>query len=189
MTTVPTGFVSIGFVAGIFGLAFLASGCEAKDAGAAVYTLCGSGVSEAAAAEARKAFPDLPTAAVDRGPRNGFLYRNERHFFDGNGDGFIDFEEFADEEWATFLAYLPEGRCTVTKDQYLAVFLGEKSDPSNNVLYSDDANVKGFERQFDRLDRTKKGYLVRDDFLPLWRAEFEAGDANGDGKLDSKEHP
>jgi len=101
----------------------------------------------------------------------------------------MDFNEFADEEWGTWLAYLPQGQCTVSKEQYLTMFFGEKSDPLNKVLYSDVEKVKGFERQFDRLDRTSKGYLVRDDFLPLWKREFQGGDSDGDGKLKPKEHP
>lgn len=182
----------------IISFAIIGFGCAATEpsvrnidvvANRAANAHCVSGVSEAAAEEARKAFPVLPTGVEERGGRNGFLYRNKRKFFDENHDGFIDFKEFTDEEWATLLAYLPEGQCTVTKEAYLAIFLGEKSDPENDALYKDGTKVKGFESQFDRLDKARRGYLVRDDFLPLWKAIFKAGDTNNDGKLDSKENP
>ena len=148
--------------------------------------VCTSSRAEEVAQKARDAFPILPDTVGGQMPRFKFIHENRWALFDPSGEGEIDLEAYIDYAWSTMLAYAPSGKCVVTLDDYLALFVG-----SPKVVALQEVNAPWFvtadKTNFHMLDRGHKGYITREDMRATFVHDFKKLDKDRDGKLTLQE--
>jgi hypothetical protein len=91
--------------------------------------MCDDRLAEEVADKIRNLFPDSLPIKERNLQRSLYLIHNRFNLFDKNNDGRLDIEEFISSEWAGLLISAPIGKCVITKDQFLTLYLGDPNDP------------------------------------------------------------
>lgn len=108
--------------------------------------------------------------------------------FDTDHDGRLNFEEYAQRQWARYLVSIPSGECRLTKAQFLDHFLGRLGEKMRQEQ-AKVGSVELYSRMFDALDQDKDGFVTYEEVsIGLVRTDFRRADKDRDGFVTPQEH-
>lgn len=148
---------------------------------------CNADASQRAADLARAAVPDSVPPHERRLRRTTYLVKHQWQLFDTNHDGRLTFDEYRNIDWSNYLSQLPAGDCTVTKKYFMSTFLGYRNDPNN--FWRQPYLAQVWSNIYDELDKSKKGYLTREDLREWSRSSFQRLDRFHRGYLTPDDLP
>ena len=146
---------------------------------------CLDQLAQKTAVEAETKYPSSTTNGDWILQRNEYVRAQTWVTFDNDHDQTISFEEYLSMQWAFFLAYRTNRDCSLSKADFLSMFLGVPHTPTSGWDAPYQPSVVG--GVFDSLDVGKKGFLTKEDIRRQSSSSFSLMDRNHDGRLSTAE--
>lgn len=126
-----------------------------------------------------------PTVSIAQGG-GGQGMADRFQMLDTDGDGRLSAAEAAEWRDSVFLAMDADGDGQLTREEYMAVQMGQGADPEQRGPRYEEKQAEK-DAAFTEMDADGDGFVTREQFLEFAAQKFTAADADGDGYVTIQE--